>query len=252
MRLLLLSLIALASFGQSFRLYLKDGTHHLAREYTREDGRIRFYSVERSDWEELPLELVDLDKTERERKQREEALARTKADEAAEEEAARSLRREARKVPAEFGVYYVEGDAIKPLPQADIKIVTDKKRNLLKTVTPIPIVTGKATVEIDGEKSGFAVREARPEFYIRQSNEERMAIIRLTPKKGARLVEQVTIVPVVNEAIEEQEQIETFRRQFGEGLFKIWPTKPLPAGEYAVVQYTEGKLSVQVWDFRIE
>jgi hypothetical protein len=79
-----------------------------------------------------------------------------------------------------------------------------------------------------------------------------MAIIRLTPKKNARQVEQVTIVPVVNEAIEEQDQVETFRRQFGEGLFKIWPTKPLAAGEYAVVQYTEGKLSVQVWDFRVE
>lgn len=252
MRLLLLSLIACASFGQSFRLYLKDGTHHMAREYSVEEDRVRYYSIERSDWEEIPAELVDLPKTEVERKQRESADAQAKADAVAEDEAARSLRREARKVPPDFGVYYVAGDTMQTLAQAEVKIVNDKKRSVLKTITPIPIVTGKATVEVDGEKSAFAVREARPEFYIRQSNEERMAIIRVTPKKGVRVIEQVTIVPVVNQAIEEQEQIETFRRQFGEGLFKVWPTKPLPAGEYAVVQYTEGKLSVQVWDFRIE
>lgn len=252
MRLILLSLIALASFGQSFRLYLKDGSHHVAREYKVEEDRLRYYSIERSDWEEIPVDLVDLSKTEAERRQRVEANAKAEADAVAEDEASRALRREARKVPHDFGVYYVDGDAIKTLPQAEVKVVTDKKRSVLKTITPIPIVTGKATVEIDGERSAFTVREARPEFYIRQSNEERMAIIRLTPRKSARLVENVTIIPVVNEAIEEQDQIETFRRQFGEGLFKIWPTKPLPVGEYAVVQYTEGKLSVQVWDFRIE
>jgi TPP-dependent indolepyruvate ferredoxin oxidoreductase alpha subunit len=252
MRLILLSLIALASFGQSFKLYLKDGSHHVAREYQIEQDRIRYYSVERSDWEEIPAELVDLPKTESERKTIESARAQAEADAVAEDEAARALRREARAVPAEYGVYYVDGSNLRIIDQADVKVVTDKKRSLLKTITPIPIVTGKATVEVDGERSAFVVRESRPEFYIRQSNEERMAIIRLTPKKGARLVEKVTMVPVVNEAIEEQDQVETFRRQFGEGLFKIWPTKPLTAGEYAVVQYTEGKLSVQVWDFRLE
>lgn len=252
MRLFLLSLIALAASGQTFKLYLKDGAHHIAREYKVEEDRVRFYSTERSDWEELPLELVDLAKTEAERRQRAEAQARAEADAVAEEEAARALRREARKVPPDYGVYYVDGDRMQTLAQAEVKVVSDKKRTILKTITPIPIVSGKATVEVDGERSAFVVREARPEFYIRQSKEERMAIVRLTPKKNARLVENVTIVPVVNEAIEEQDQIETFRRQMGEGLFKIWPTNPLPAGEYAVVQYTEGKLSVQVWDFRVE
>jgi hypothetical protein len=252
MRLFLLSLIAVASFGQSFPLYLKDGSHHMAREYQVEQDRVRYYSTERSDWEEIPLELVDLKKTESERKERDAARTQADADAMSEDEAARALRREARSVPMEYGVYYVDGKLLKSLPPAEVTVVNDKKRSILKTITPIPIITGKATVEVDGERSAFVLREPRPEFYIRQSQEERMAIIRLTPKKGVRIVEQVTIVPVVNEAIEEQDQVETFRRQFGEGLFKIWPTKPLPVGEYAVVQYTEGKLSVQVWDVRVE
>jgi len=32
-------------------------------------------------------------------------------------------------------------------------------------------------------------------------------------------------------------------------LYKIWPTKPLEPGEYAVVEYTDGKVNIQVWDF---
>ena len=37
-----------------------------------------------------------------------------------------------------------------------------------------------------------------------------------------------------------------------EGLYKIWPKAPLPPGEYAVVEYTPGKLNMQIWDFAVK
>jgi hypothetical protein len=37
-----------------------------------------------------------------------------------------------------------------------------------------------------------------------------------------------------------------------EGLYKIWPMKPLEPGEYAVVEYTDGKVNLQIWDFGIK
>ena len=45
------------------RLYLKDGDYQLVREYQVQKDRVRYYSTERGDWEEIPLELVDLDRT---------------------------------------------------------------------------------------------------------------------------------------------------------------------------------------------
>jgi hypothetical protein len=45
--------------------------------------------------------------------------------------------------------------------------------------------------------------------------------------------------------------VDVFRRQLDDALYKIWPEKPLEPGEYAVVQYTEGKGNLQVWDFRL-
>ena len=36
------------------RLYMKDGTYHNVREYEKKGDRIRYYSTERSEWEEIP------------------------------------------------------------------------------------------------------------------------------------------------------------------------------------------------------
>jgi hypothetical protein len=58
---------------------------------------------------------------------------------------------------------------------------------------------------------------------------------------------------VTKETIEEPDLVEIFQTQLTpDGLYKIWPKAPLPPGEYAVIEYTAGKLNIQVWDFAIE
>ncbi len=53
-------------WAANFKLYLKDGTYHLVREYKVEGDNLRYYSIERSDWEEIPASLVDLNRTKQE------------------------------------------------------------------------------------------------------------------------------------------------------------------------------------------
>ncbi len=132
---------------------------------------------------------------------------------------------------------------------AESEVHTNKGRNALKVLSPVPLISGKATLEIKGEHSLNKVTSDRPEFYISLSAEERFGIIRIKPAKAVRIVEKLTTVPVTKEIIEEQEQVEIFRQQVDDGLYKIWPTKPIEPGEYAVVEYTEGKVNIQVWDF---
>ena len=111
---------------------------------------------------------------------------------------------------------------------------------------------GKSTVELDGLKAELhAVRAERPEFYFRAFELERMAIVRMKPGKTSRIVQTLNIVPVSKEIVEDTDIVETFKQQIAEGLYKIWPTKPLEPGEYAVVEYTEGKGNIQVWDFAV-
>jgi hypothetical protein len=247
----ILLLFAAALWGANVKLYLKDGDYQLVREYEVLSDRVRYYSVERSDWEELPLELVDLARTKKEAEVVEAARAAEAKAEEEESEAIRAERREIRSVPQEPGVYLIGEGKLTALKQADVIIASDKKRTILKVITPIPIVPGKSTAEIEGETSAFRVPGNRPEFYFRLSKPQRLAIVQLQKKKNARLVENITILPVANEAYEEQKQVATFKRQVGDDLFRIWPEEPLPPGEYALVEYTEGAMNLQVWDFGV-
>ena len=102
-----------------------------------------------------------------------------------------------------------------------------------------------------GRTASQGTANRSPEFYIRLSDEERFGIVRLGEHKANRVVEKLTIQPVINETMQEPDLVEVFRQQVADGLFKIWPQKPLDPGEYAVVQYSVDKLDMQVWDFFI-
>jgi hypothetical protein len=244
---LLISAITL--FAANFKLYLKDGNYHIVREYQVESDRVRFYSVERSDWEEIPLSLADLKRTEEERQSHEQAIRKQAEELAAEDKFEREQADERARVPQGPGLYLLDGKELKEIKQAESKAVTAKGRNILKVLAPIPVVTGKVTVELDGERSTNLVANNRPEFYFRLSQDEHFGIVRLSPKKGSRLVQKWTVIPVSNETVEEQDDVEIFRKQVDDGLFKIWPTAPLTPGEYAVIEFTPGKRNIQTWDF---
>ena len=235
--------------GDTFRLYLKDGDYHVVSEYQVLGDRVRYYSTERGDWEEIPKDLVDLGKTEKERDAKQQEAAKDARETAEEEGAERALRRKIAAMPATGGAYYEQGDEVKALTMADYKVVTDKKRQALKVLSPIPIIPGKASVVIQGAKSQFVVDDARPEFYFRLAKEERFGIVKLTPKKGLRVVENIAIIPVAKENIEEQKEVPTFQQELASGLYKVWPEKQLEAGEYAVIEFTEGEVELMVWDF---
>jgi hypothetical protein len=249
---ILFLLTAILACAATIRLYLKDGEYQVVREYEVKGDRVRYYSVERGDWEEIPLSLVDLQKTESEAKTREESVKAEAATMAAEEKAEREARKEVERVPMEPGVYLISGDELKTIKLGESKVVTDKKRSILKVMSPLPMVAGKSSLEMDGEHSSNVVSSATPEFYIRLSAEERFGIIRMFDKKGVRVVEKLEIMPVTNEIVEQQDEVQVFRHQVGDGLYKIWPMKPLTPGEYAVVQYSPAGingLNIQVWDF---
>jgi hypothetical protein len=254
LRLLILAIAAAASLlAANVKLYMKEGGFEVVREYKVEDDRVKFYSIERSDWEEVPLTMVDLKKTEEGIAARQEAVEKVSQAVAEEDEARREMAREIRKIPQDPGVYRIENGELRIFKNAESTVHTDKGRTVLKVLSPVPLVPGKAAVEIQGEHSLNPITgEDRPEFYIQLNAEEAFGIIKLTPGKGIRVVEKLTIVPVAKETVEERQSVEVFTRQMpGNGLYKIWPQASLEKGEYAVVQFTEGKVNLQVWDFSI-
>ncbi len=156
--------------GATIQLYLKDGSYQPVREYKVENDRVRFFSTDREEWEEIPLALVDLAKT----RSRNQGARGGRARESgqtldAEEKAEREARREVERVPVEAGVYLIENDKLIAIKAAESKVATDKKRSVLKILSPLPLVPGKATVEVDGPHAITGTANREPEFYIRLS-----------------------------------------------------------------------------------
>jgi hypothetical protein len=247
-----LLLLVLAAWAANTKLYLKDGSFHIVREYQVQGDRVRFYSVERSEWEEMPLSLVDLKRTESESAARSAEVAKESKIIAEEEKAERAVADEVSRIPQDPGVYWVEAGQTKILHAAESTLRTNKGRSILKRLAPIPVVTGKGTVEISPAHLPNIFTNPDQEFYMQLSQLESFGIIRVNPKGSVRVVENVTFMPVTNEVIEEVSEVLTFQRELAEGLYKIWPKEPLAPGEYAIVQYSQGKLNMQVWDFAIK
>jgi hypothetical protein len=249
--LLVMFAAVLAWAASNFPLYLKDGTHQMVREYKVDGDRVSYYSTERGDWEEIPLELVDVEKTEAELKSKSDERKQDMAAYEAEAKADKKQREQAAQIPSDAGVYRWVDDKMVTLKQAQARTVSDKKRSALRLITPIPIVAGKTTVELDGTQANYVVKDALPEFYFRLAEEERFGIARLRPGKNSRSVQSWTVVPVSNELVDELEAVEVFKQQIASDLYRLWPAKPLPPGEYALYEYTQGKGNIQIWDFAV-
>lgn len=249
----LLLLLGLAAWAANVRLYLTDGSYQLVREYQVQADRVRFYSVERSDWEEIPKDMVDLKRTEAEIAERKKTTAEEDKVVEQENDAERQVKAEARKIPRDPGAYWMAGPEVKVMKLGEEAVHSQKGRQILQVLTPVPMLTGKAVLEMTGPHAETVFTDPEPEFYVQLQSTEGFGIAKLTTKGDVRIVENLTYHPIDKSMVyEERTLVEILHRQLDDGLYKIWPKDPLPPGEYAVVRYTEGKVDIESYDFAIK
>jgi hypothetical protein len=237
------------------RLYFKEGDYELVREYEIKGDRVRYFSVDGNQWEEIPLELVDLKKTEKEAGDKAKSREETIRIEKAEDDAIKADKKQVASVPQTAGVYLSVGTDLKALTEIDAFRRDSSVAKILQRVAPAPVVPGKATIYVEGKAAKFRITEAEPEFFFRLAQQERLSLIRLEVKKDERIVETVVIPQQQTEDMpltEDQKVVESFKKQYEPLLYKIWPQQPLPPGEYAIVEYTEGQINPRVWDFGVD
>src|SRR5580658_6411305 len=103
----------------NFKLYLKDGGFQLVREYKVDGDRVMYYSVDRSDWEEIPVDLVDLKRTDAETGARKSVLEKERKQDEDEKAAAREERQQILKIPRDPGVYQLEDGKLRIFKAAE-------------------------------------------------------------------------------------------------------------------------------------
>ncbi len=248
--------VMLASFAalldaQRIALYLTDGDKIVIREYKTAGDRIRYFSVERNQWEEIPKDLVDIERTREVNKRMQEAARVRKEEVERERRAERRARTELHQVPLDDGVYHLRGNEIVPLPQAVLAVNRSKKRTVLKILSPAPIVADKQTLALEGLAAALATAAPKPIFYMRLERFSRFGIVRVKPeeKRKRRVVQTIQTIPQSTEQFENQEDVEVFRQQLAPLVYKIWPVEDLPPGEYALIDFTPGESNLRVWDF---
>lgn len=247
------ALVAFAAVAQaqSRAVFLTDGTRLEVREYEVVDDRVRYFSSERGQWEEVPAAIVDLERTNVYNRARRAEFEQRQAEERRERLAERRARTELHSVPLEDGVYYLRGQEPVPVEQVFYEVDRSTGRSFLNILAPAPVIAGKRTLSIKGLSASTVTSDEKPAFYIRLDSFSRFGIARIEPerKKDRRIVQQVYTVPRSDEQFEAQDEVEIFRQQLAPLVYKVWPVEPLAAGEYAIVDFTPGESDLRVWAF---
>jgi hypothetical protein len=271
---------------QARRLILKDGSYQSVTKYEVHGERVRYFSAERGEWEEVPKSLIDWDATDKFEQGREQGKlapeaveldkqldAERKAEQARSPQVAPGLR-----LPDEGGIFlldtYENQPQLSELQQSGGELEKNTKTNVLRAAIN-PFAGVKQTIELPEEHARIQSHTTVPSLYINiDSNNndanqgapatvqaageppplaptERLKIIRIEVKAGKRVAGAVKIAVTGKMKADERFVAATVTPMTG-GWIKLTPTEPLATGEYAVAEMLgkEG-MNLYVWDFGV-
>ncbi len=252
---LVVSLLALAA-GQ--KLVLKDGSYQLVRSYQLLDDRVRYFSLERNQWEEMPASLVDWKATE-ERNQKEQAEVLQKAREAATPDRSPLADEPGFEIapglhlPDKDGLFVVENGKVRELPQHQASVRTDKGRMLTNILLPVPLLKHRTLVEIPGARATLQLEKSPQALFAsgRTRGDSRYALLRLKPKGDKRRVEAILLRVFSGKPTHAGDSIPLTVETVTLNVFRLVPQEPLRPGEYAVVEFLGNDLNLFLWDFGV-
>jgi len=264
------------------RLILRDGSYQSITKYEVKGDRVRYFSAERGEWEEVPKALVDWDATEKYEQGRlseapvpeaaeldKEIEAERKAAEARSPQVAPGLR-----LPDENGVYLLDTYQNQPqlveIDQSGSDIGSNTGANILRSAIN-PLAGSKQTIELLDAHAKVQSHTPVPSLYVNVGSgqdvpaatagitgeptplapADRFKIIRLEVKGGKRVAGAVKVAVNGKTKTDERFVPSTASPMTG-GWMKITPVDPLPAGEYAIAEMlTKEGMNLYVWDFGV-
>jgi len=280
--------IVLLAFGATLafadankRLILKDGSYQSVTKYEIEGDRVRYYSAERFDWEELPKDLVDWPATQKYEEELKNPISHTAeqidkeaAEDKAEEEARTPTVAPNLRLPDGGGVvvmdYYHDVPELIELQQATSELNRDRKGNILRA-TINPLASNKQKIEVPGPHSRVQVHVARPAIYVNvddaqpdtsagnsanskdasPARPQRYRIVRMESKKDSRVLGDLK-VSLTGKTSQQETFVPTEGQPISGGWVKVTPVHDLEPGEYAVVEMLgEKEMNLYVWDLGV-
>jgi hypothetical protein len=263
-------------YPRGLKLMLTDGTYQLVREYQRNGERVKYFSMERGAWEELPASMVDWSATakaeaEMEKQSRELVEKVHKQEEVRRMDNVADIDASLRVgdgafLPSGEGMFVVEGKSIRILDQAESEKKIDKKRVIAEVLSPVKVVPGKQTVVMQGAHAAVRLKTDHPEFYLREAppdpnstssiQRSRRAgesgpdveLVRTKVGRNSRVLESIRTL--FGQAVSENmNEISIQRWEVAPNVYRFTLSQPLPPGEYVLAEVLEEGLNLYVWDF---
>ena len=263
------------------RLILKDGSYQSITKYEIHGERVRYFSAERGEWEEVPKAMVDWDAT---KKYEEGRLTGAPVPEAAEldkELQAEQLALEARspqvapglRLSDEGGVFLLDTYQNQPqldeIQQSGGDLARNTKSNILRAAIN-PLAGARQSIELPDAHAKVQSHTAVPSIYVNLdagqgapataqaagepsplAPADRIKIIRVQSKGGKRVAGAVKTAVTGKTTTDERFVAATVAAMTG-GWVKVTPIDPLPNGEYAVAEMLgKDSINLYVWDFGV-
>jgi hypothetical protein len=260
------------------RLILKDGSYQLATKWEVKGERVRYFSAERGEWEEVPKSMVDWPATDKYQKDRaagaplpgaadldKELNAERQAEDARTPQVAPGLR-----LPIDGGVMLLDTFENQPqlveLPQNAGEIDQNRKGNILRAAIN-PVASSKSNIELPGAHAKVQAHGTLPAVYVQlqpdqgviattappapEDHWDRFRIARMQSKPAKRIVGDIKVA-IYGKASQEQKLVPSTAEKLTGGWVKVTPVTSLDPGEYAVVEML-GKdgINLYVWDFGV-
>src|SRR5512147_1799602 len=258
----------------SHRIILTDGNYQTSGKCEIIGDRVHYMSTERSEWEDLPVSLVDWDATKK--YELGEAEPRRSAEAAAvdaEEQAERRKEEEKSpeikpglRLPSQGGVFlldiYRDNPELIELVQNGGQINANRAHNVLRAAIN-PLAKAKQTIEIKGARAAVQSHVPQPVIYINIDTDsdprtgpgardvsDHFRIVRATPKKDARVVGALEVA-IYGKVSQKENDVQTRSEPLNSQWIKVVPAQPLEPGEYALVEMLGKDVNMYVWDFGI-
>jgi hypothetical protein len=245
------------------KLMLKDGSFQLVREYQVDGDRVRYYSVDQSQWDEMPESLVDWDATHRieaeEAKRDAEVVAKVHARESGRTAAVLDIDASLEVAPGVFlppgeGLFAFDGKGVSPIPQAPADIKFSKKQMLKQVLIPVPIVPTRHTVSLIGSRAKLRIKTGQAEFYMRTADgrEPELQLLRAKVKDDSRYLENLDQL-FRQQGVTGETVLLMQRWLIAPGVYRFTLEQHMDPGEYALAEIVQGGgTNLYFWDFGLD